>query len=39
MVPKETKRKRYEQRTNAELRTMFDEPGLLGLLKSERISL
>ncbi|XP_022172631.1 uncharacterized protein LOC111035356 [Myzus persicae] len=36
--PKRNEENLYERRTNAELRAMFNEPNIVGILKSRRIS-
>jgi hypothetical protein len=36
--PKRNEENLYERRTNAELRAMFNEPNIMGILKSRRIS-
>lgn len=36
--PKINEENSYERRTNAELKTMFNGPNILGILKSRRIS-
>jgi len=37
--PKRNEENIYERRTNAELRAIFNEPNIVGILKSRRISL